>query len=146
MDSQDYEFILKTLRAKIELLEAENRHLRELLAGSSESIGRNGATSVEWVANSTLKNAIDKINSNKWVEAAQVIAKQYGIDFMLKESVNFSILKKAMYEYYKMPEAPDRKDKSSAANEAREKRKLIRSMVYTYIERMGDYYMKSLDR
>lgn len=137
----DYQAELKKLTLKIAQLEAENSYLKKLVEISTTHDAEK-IFHVEYLANSKLKDAIEKINNNKWVEASEIIAKQYGTDFMIKESVSFSILKKAMYEFYKMPEAPDRFDKSKVANEARERRKNIRATVYTYIDRMGVYFLK----
>lgn len=137
----DYQAELKKLTLKVAQLEAENSYLKKLVEISTTHDAEK-IFQVEYLANSKLKDAVEKINSNKWVEASEIIAKQYGTDFMMKESVSFSILKKAMYEFYKMPEAPERFDKSTLANEIRERRKNIRATVYTYIDRMGNYYLK----
>ena len=139
----DLQAELKKLTLKVAQLEAENSYLKKLVEISS-SHSAEKISDVEYIANTKLKDAIEKINSNKWVEASEIIAKQYGSEFMIKESVNFSILKKAMYEFYKMPEAPNRFDKTKLANEVREKRKNIRATVYTYIDRMGTYYLKNV--
>lgn len=144
MNPADAELIIRSLTTRIKQLEAENEYLKKIVQISKVGDSSFFPSNVEYVGNAMLKQAIEKINNNKWVEASTIIAKQYGQDFMIKESVNFSILKKAMYEYYKMPEAPSRSDKSIEANKARERRKNIRATVYTYIDRMGDYYMKQI--
>ena len=128
---------------KVAQLEAENSYLKKFL-GIATTTNAEKIFEVEYFANSHLKDAIEKINSNKWVEASEIIAEQHGADFMIKESVSFSILKKAMYDFFKMPEAPERFDKSKLANEVRERRKNIRATVYTYIDRMGNYYLKNI--
>lgn len=145
MQSYESPSVIASLERRIRELEAENEYLKKLLSISQPEKNLTPKANIEYIGNNTLKDAIEKINSNKWVEASLIIAKQYGRDFMIKESINFSILKKAMYEFHKMPEAPLRTDKSREANMARESRKNIRAKVYTYIDRMGDYYMKQMN-
>jgi hypothetical protein len=64
---------------------------------------------------------------------------------MIKDSESFKVLKNDMYGLFKLPEAPQRSDKTDNANNARAQRKFIKSKVYTYIDRMGDYYMRRME-
>jgi hypothetical protein len=79
-------------------------------------------------------------------EAAGLISRKFGDDFMIKSSNSFTRLKEAMYWHFNLPDAPDRSDKSPQAEEARKRRKAIKATVYTYIDRMGDYYMKAYEK
>ena len=130
---------LRLQMARIAELEAEVALLRDLL---KKTDNRRETNRPQFNANQTLKSAIETAQSGKWWHASMIVADHYGIDFMLKGSPNFEILKKSMYEYFQMPSAPARSDKSSAANHARERRREIRAMVYTYIDRMGDYFLR----
>jgi hypothetical protein len=143
MNQQNLNLVVKQQILRIQQLESEVHALKQDLKKYSSTISaKTTSTAVEFVANKTLRRAIEQINNHKWVEAASIIADQYGGDFMVKDSPNFDILKKAMYEFYEMPEAPNRFDKSSEANTKRERRKAVKATVYTYIDRMGKYYLK----
>lgn len=143
MTQQNLALVVKQQLSRIQQLESEVLALKqELKKFTGESTSLSTSIATEFVANKTLKKAIEQINNHKWVEAATIIADQYGKDFMVKDSPNFDILKKAMYEFYEMPQAPYRFDKSTEANADRERRKAVKATVYTYIDRMGKYYLK----
>ena len=137
--SDELENQLRLQKIRITELEAEVAFLRARL---KKYDNRPQTYGPQFVANHTLKNAIETAQSGKWWEASVIVADHYGIDFMITKSANFEILKKSMYEYFQMPSAPERWDKSNAANDARERRKEVRAIVYTYIDRMGDYFMR----
>lgn len=139
MKVDDLDDQLRLQKIRISELEAEVALLKQRLSVIPLSAR---SLNTEFVANHTLKNAIDTAQSGKWWDASVIVANHYGIDFMIKKSVNFDVLKKSMYEYFQMPMAPGRLDKSAMANDAREQRKRIKAMVYTYIDRMGDYYLR----
>jgi hypothetical protein len=97
-------------------------------------------------AEEVLREAIVSIQAHKWVDATNLISRRFGSDFMIKSSDGFRNLKEAMYAYFDMPEAPDRLDKTPKAEEDRKQRKAIKATVYTYIDRMGDYFMKEYEK
>ena len=132
--------LLDELIEAVSDLEQENQKLRDQVAWLTHkqqpvSIPTEGVDDY-------LRYAIEHMQQHKWKEAAYLVAKQYGPNFMIKEDLAFRSLKDAMYGHLNMPEAPARADKSHQANLARERRKAIRATVYTYIDRMGEYWSK----
>lgn len=138
--------LIKSLEKRIQCLESENLRLRRIIESAPNAV----TSGVQSVAASSqdilMRNAMERVRGGKWKEAALIIQREYGIDFMVRKSNNFKNLKSKMLEYFEMPPAPNRKDKSPIAEELRQKRKNIRSTVYTYIERMGDYLMQDFER
>jgi hypothetical protein len=136
--------LLADLADAIEKLESENKQLKLALdAAGSDSTKQNTLPGGE---GDFLEWAIEHMEQHKWMEAAKVVVKHYGINFMIKSDSSFMKLKEQMYLHFEMPEAPSRSDRSQAAEELRERRKAIRAMVYTYIDRMGDYYLRSIGK
>jgi hypothetical protein len=137
------EAALDNLKNEIKALQEENLQLREHV----RYLQLNSKSYVDPISvpDDVLELAFQHMQNHKWVDASLVIAEKYGINFMIKNDESFITLRDKMYSHMKIPLAPNRFDKSNEANEARERRKAIKATVYTYIDRMGDYYMKHLE-
>lgn len=84
-------------------------------------------------------NGLLTSNKGKWVDAIPIFKNSYGSDFYIPGTDAYRKLSLDMYSELGMPDAPSRDDHSAAANEARQKRKDIRSTVHVYINRMRKY-------
>jgi hypothetical protein len=130
------ELVEENIQLKNELDSLKNHNKNVNLSYTSDVID----------ADTFIAQAFAEIQNHKWIEASLIVSKHYGENFMLKHEDNFEKLKNVMYRHLKMPTAPNRNDKSRIANEIREKRKAIRATVYTYIDRMGDYFLRHLEK
>lgn len=140
--------LVAELLQEVEKLEKENQELKLRLtrpvnlSGPAAPLHDSG---VDGVLREALVDAFSHLNNRKWMMAASVVADHFGVNFMIKQDPSFFALRRMMYSHLSMPPAPARWDKSPEANIIRERRKNIRSMVYTYIDRMGDYYMRQIE-
>lgn len=84
----------------------------------------------------------------KWFELSLEAPSIFGNLCFDKGSDDYQALRDVTMSAYAhtqggMPTAPDRKDKSAKANEAREKRKAISTTASVYIGRMAGYFSKA---
>jgi len=95
----------------------------------------------KWVAAFVAAEDDEQDMAERWVELSLQAPKVFGVNCFVKHSDDYAAMRTTLESAYKMPDAPERSDKSAEANIKRAKRKAISSILSVQIARMTRYVM-----